>query len=115
MADYFWNWLEMGERRDPPPIFLVNWFRKDAEGRYLWPGYRENFRVLKWVVERIHGRAAAVPSPLGWVPRACDLALKGLEGLAPERLAGVLAIRRERLPERFEAQRHRLLAAFGDE
>jgi phosphoenolpyruvate carboxykinase (GTP) len=70
MGDYFNHWL--GIRRhlsDPPRIFHVNWFRKDAEGNYLWPGFGENFRVLRWIIDRCHGRALARETQIGWMPR----------------------------------------------
>ncbi len=69
MADYFGHWLATGSRlKTPPRIFRVNWFRRDAEGRFLWPGYGENVRVLKWMVERIRGTGRAEETPIGWVP-----------------------------------------------
>ncbi len=79
MADYFRHWLEMG-RRVPhlPKIFHVNWFRKDAQGKFLWPGYGENVRVLKWMLERIEGKAEAVETPIGHVPTPDSLTLEGL-------------------------------------
>ncbi|MGH7326526.1 MAG: phosphoenolpyruvate carboxykinase (GTP) [Candidatus Rokuibacteriota bacterium] len=80
MADYFAHWLAMGPRlRRPPHIFRVNWFRRGADGRFLWPGYSENVRVLKWMVERIRGTARAEEVPVGWVPAPGALDTSGLE------------------------------------
>jgi phosphoenolpyruvate carboxykinase (GTP) len=80
MADYFRHWLEMGTRiPHPPKIFHVNWFRKGADGKFLWPGYGENVRVLKWIVERIEGQAAATETPIGSVPTSNALTLDGLD------------------------------------
>jgi phosphoenolpyruvate carboxykinase (GTP) len=79
MADYFRHWLDMGPKlKHPPRIFHVNWFRKDAEGKLLWPGYGENVRVLKWMLHRIEGRAAANDTPIGFVPTRDSLTLDGL-------------------------------------
>ena len=79
MADYFGHWLEMGRKlKNPPKIFHVNWFRKDANGKFLWPGYGENVRVLKWMLDRIEGRAAATETPIGYVPTPSSLTLDGL-------------------------------------
>ena len=79
MADYFGHWLEMGTKlKNPPKIFHVNWFRKGANGKFLWPGYGENVRVLKWMLDRIEGRAAATETPIGYVPTPGSLTLDGL-------------------------------------
>ena len=79
MADYFNHWLQFGRTiPNPPRIFSVNWFRKDKNGKFLWPGFGENMRVLKWVVERAHGHAVAIESPIGWMPRYQDLDWSGL-------------------------------------
>ena len=85
MADYFNHWLNIGRHiPNPPRIFRVNWFRKDSSGRFLWPGFGDNMRVLKWIVERIHGRAYAIESPLGWMPRRDDIDLQGMEDFTHE-------------------------------
>ncbi|MFZ0980134.1 MAG: phosphoenolpyruvate carboxykinase (GTP) [Candidatus Acidiferrales bacterium] len=79
MADYFGHWLEMGPKlKKPPKIFHVNWFRRDADNKFLWPGYGENVRVLKWMLDRIGGRAGATETPIGCVPTPSSLTLDGL-------------------------------------
>ncbi len=80
MADYFGHWLEMGKKiPKPPKIFHVNWFRKGADGKFLWPGYGENVRVLKWILERVEGQGAAQETPIGYVPAMNGLTLDGLK------------------------------------
>jgi phosphoenolpyruvate carboxykinase (GTP) len=90
MADYFDHWLAMGGRlRRPPRVFRVNWFRRDADGRFLWPGYSDNVRILKWMVERIHGRAGADETPIGYVPAPGSLDTRDLD-VTPDRLRQAL-------------------------
>jgi phosphoenolpyruvate carboxykinase (GTP) len=95
MADYFGHWLELGSRADAelPKIFRVNWFRKDARGQFLWPGYGENARVLEWVFRRCDDDAGARETPIGLVPTPGDLDLGGLE-LTPTALAEILEVDR---------------------
>jgi phosphoenolpyruvate carboxykinase (GTP) len=90
MADYFAHWLAMGPRlAKPPRIFRVNWFRKGADSRFLWPGYGDNVRVLKWMVERIRGTGRATETPIGWVPAPGALDMSGLD-VTPAQLAEAL-------------------------
>jgi len=95
MADYFSHWLDLGRKiPNPPRVFRVNWFRRDAQGKFLWPGFSENARILSWIVERIHGRSFAVESPFGWMPRYEDICWKGLE-YSEESFCQLMAIDRE--------------------
>ncbi len=130
MADYFSHWLSFAERTDPaklPRIYSVNWFRKDTDGHFLWPGFGENARVLAWIFDRCAGRAAAVPTPIGNIPAAGALELAGLDVDASELAtlleADVAEWRRElaaieahyatfgdRLPAALERQLHQLAA-----
>jgi phosphoenolpyruvate carboxykinase (GTP) len=87
MADYFEHWLEIGRRKGAklPRLYNVNWFRKDLEtGDYLWPGFGDNSRVLKWAIERIEGAADAVETPIGFIPTPQSLDLAGLDMTADD-------------------------------
>lgn len=115
MADYFAHWLELGASSDPsklPKIFFVNWFRRDDEGRFLWPGYGENSRVLKWVFERVAGNAEAVATPIGNLPTPDALDTTGLD-VTEQDMADLLSVDtagwREALPQIREHY-----ASFGD-
>ncbi|MCC6847603.1 MAG: phosphoenolpyruvate carboxykinase (GTP) [Deltaproteobacteria bacterium] len=92
MGDYFAHWLKIQERlADPPPIFLVNWFRKGPDGKFLWPGFGENMRVLAWILARAEGTVGASETLLGMVPRPGDLDVEGL-GLGPDQVKQATSI-----------------------
>ncbi|MBS1415707.1 MAG: phosphoenolpyruvate carboxykinase (GTP) [Clostridia bacterium] len=79
MGDYFGHWLEMGKIKDAPKIFNVNWFRTDENGKFLWPGFGDNLRVLDWIIDRCEDKAEADDTPIGFVPRPQDINLDGLD------------------------------------
>jgi phosphoenolpyruvate carboxykinase (GTP) len=80
MADYFRHWMNVGSRlKDPPKIFFVNWFKRDAQGLFIWPGFRENFRIIKWMMDRVKGIVPAKETPIGFMPNYADLDLSGLD------------------------------------
>ena len=133
VTDYLDHWIDMGRKHDPekmPKIFYVNWFRKDADGHFLWPGFGENSRVLKWMIDRIEGRVEAIETPIGWLPDPADIDTEGLD-LAPEVVAEVarfaanewndeyprlvewLESMGRRLPEELKEELNRLGTALG--
>jgi phosphoenolpyruvate carboxykinase (GTP) len=115
MADYFEHWLEIGRRAKPgtlPRIFHVNWFRKGEDGRFLWPGYGENSRVLEWIFRRCAGDADAHETALGLVPAGGDLYTGGLDVDASD-LEAVLTVDDDELRDQLpQLEEH--LAIFGD-
>jgi len=113
MGDYFGHWLAMGSKlKNPPKIFHVNWFRRDAGGKFLWPGYGENVRVLKWMLDRIEGRAAATETPIGNVPTPSSLTLDGLS-ISHDTLNELLAVNPNDWAEEEQAV-DKFFAKFGD-
>ncbi len=112
-GDYFSHWLKIGEGlRHAPRVFQVNWFRKDADGRFMWPGFGENLRVLDWMLRRCAGTADSVETAIGHVPKAEDLDLRGLD-LSAEVLDGLLAVDAQGWRAEFEAVQE-YLDGFGD-
>ncbi len=97
MADYFNHWLNFGRNiQDPPRIFGVNWFRRDENGKFLWPGFGENMRILEWIVNRSHVRVArGVESPIGWTPRYEDITWEGLDDFSEADFYSTMAIDRD--------------------
>ena len=132
MGDYFAHWLKMGKKiANPPKIFNVNWFRTDADGKFIWPGYGENFRVVKWIVDRCNGAAGADESAIGFLPKPKDIDTTGLEGAATaDKIKDLLSIDKgswaeevanqteffskfDRLPEEIRSQQAKLKARLG--
>ncbi|MBA2347546.1 MAG: phosphoenolpyruvate carboxykinase (GTP) [Solirubrobacterales bacterium] len=115
MAQYFEHWLEMGkvDGAKPPRIFFVNWFRKDEDGKFIWPGFGENSRVLEWVFRRCEDKAEAEQTPIGLIPRREDLTLDGL-ALSEEALTALLTVDEEAVKgELPQIEEH--FAKFGDD
>lgn len=115
MGDYFAHWLQMGKSTDAsklPKIFYVNWFRKDADGGWLWPGFGENSRVLKWIVERVTGKAEAVETPLGYLPASGAIDTNGLD-VTEEQMAELLNVDAEEWLNEIDSIREHY-ARFGD-
>jgi len=114
MAEYWKHWLRIGRQHvaTPPRIFRVNWFRKDEHGKFIWPGFGENMRVLQWIVERCKGRAGAIESPLGWVPPYDALNWNGLD-FSKESYYAIMKIDREVARQEANDQEE-LFTRFGD-
>jgi phosphoenolpyruvate carboxykinase (GTP) len=115
-GDYISHWISMAKQNDEaqlPKIYYVNWFRKDQDGGFLWPGYGENSRVLKWVIERLEGTAAAVETPIGLVPAPGALDIDGLD-LTEDQVRQALAVDAAEW-KREIPQIREWFAKFGDE
>ncbi len=112
-ADYWAHWLSFGARSETlPKIFHVNWFRRDANGKFLWPGFGENLRVLRWIIDRCEGRVGAEESPIGFLPAAADIDLTGLD-VSAEALTQLLTVD----PEQWRVEMEQFgdyLAGYGD-
>jgi len=112
MADYFGHWLKVGQRTaQPPKIFQVNWFRTDTQGNFLWPGFGQNVRVLKWILERVRGGGKAVETPIGWVPTPDGIECAGLD-LPSSTLEELLQIDRPDWEQEIASQRQ-FFSQFG--
>src|SRR4029077_7826345 len=114
MADYFAHWLKLGQREGAklPRVFYVNWFRKDADGKFLWPGFGENSRVLEWVFRRCEGEAEAVETPIGMLPTEGEINTEGLE-ISAEAIQQLLSVATELVRAQLpQVQAH--LAKFGE-
>jgi phosphoenolpyruvate carboxykinase (GTP) len=112
-GDYFAHWIDMGAKlASPPQIFHVNWFRQDEAGKYLWPGFGENLRVLRWIMDRCKGTAEARETPIGYLPRPADLDTAGLQ-LSASALEELLAVSPAEWLNEFEAVGS-YLAEFAD-
>ena len=113
MADYWTHWLNLGNKlENAPKIFRVNWFRKDSEGNFIWPGFGENMRVLEWIVERVNGHNDANDTPIGWMPNYEDLNWNGLD-FSPELFSKIMTIDAADAMLEAEAQKD-LFDEFGD-
>jgi phosphoenolpyruvate carboxykinase (GTP) len=114
IRDYIVHWFRMRKQmRDCPRIFHVNWFRKNEQGKFIWPGYGENIRVLRWIIDRCHGRAYAIETPVGWMPRVEDIDLTGLDMLRPE-LEAMQQINLEEFKNEILGQEELFLKLAGD-
>jgi len=131
-ADYWNHWMSFAERSDQlPEIFHVNWFRQDADGKFLWPGFGENLRVLRWIIERCEGRVEAKDTPIGYLPNPADIDISGLD-VDANTMGELLTVRNDqwreeldamgeylktygdRVPAKLQGEFQRVVAALGD-
>ena len=113
MGDYINHWLRFGRNiPNPPRIFSVNWFQKDENGKFIWPGFTENMRVLKWIVERANGHAIGIESPIGWMPRYEDMDWRGLEDFDEQTFNELMAVDREEWNEEVLSQEDLLIKLY---
>jgi phosphoenolpyruvate carboxykinase (GTP) len=114
IRDYLVHWFRMRKKmRDCPRIFHVNWFRKDADGNFLWPGFGQNMRVLDWIIRRAHGRAYAYETPLGWMPRPEDVNLVGID-VSLEKFRGLQHVDHAEFKAEIMSQEELFLKLAGD-
>jgi phosphoenolpyruvate carboxykinase (GTP) len=114
MADYWQHWLDMEKKlTNPPKIFNVNWFRTDEQGNFLWPGFGDNLRVLEWIMKRCFDKIDAQESPIGYLPKAEDIDLTGLDEVSRETLQGLLTVDKDLWREEAAGIRT-FYAKFGD-
>ena len=112
-ADYWSHWIDVGAKlKTPPKIFHVNWFRQDGAGKYLWPGFGDNLRVLRWIIDRCKGTAQARDTAIGHLPNPADLDIQGLN-MAPGALEELLAVSPRLWQDEF-AGIGKYLAEFGE-
>ena len=130
-ADYWNHWLSFADRSDTlPQIFHVNWFRRDESGRFLWPGFGDNLRVMRWIIDRCQNRADAVETPIGFLPKSADIDITGLD-MEKRDLQELLAVDNEawseemvalgdylgeygdRVPERLNAEHRKILDSLN--
>jgi phosphoenolpyruvate carboxykinase (GTP) len=114
MGDYFQHWFDMGKKlgEKAPKIFNVNWFRMDDEGRFIWPGFGDNMRVLMWIVDRCKGNAEAVDTPIGYEPKPEDINIEGLD-LTVDTIKGLLDVDKDLWKEDVENIKE-FYAKFGE-
>ena len=114
MSDYFAHWLNMGKKMtNPPKIFHVNWFRRDKEEKFLWPGYGDNLRVLEWILERARGEADAEETAIVYVPKSGSLDLTGLD-ISDSQMQQLMEIDKDAWLAEIESQ-NEFFGKFGDD